>query len=48
MKKVLAYFGLIDGKKINPTEQENFGRYLFIISVLIVILIPLLIGFNVL
>ena len=48
MKKVLTYFGLIDGRKITPLEQENFGKYLFIIAVSMIILIPILIGFNVL
>jgi hypothetical protein len=33
MKKILAYFGLIDGRKITPDEQTNFGVLLFFISV---------------
>lgn len=42
MKKILAYFGLIDGKKITPDEQTNFGVLLFFISVGLAITIGIL------
>lgn len=42
MKKILAYFGLIDGRNITPDEQYNFGRNIFLIGLIAPIIIIIL------
>lgn len=42
MRKLLAYYGLIDGRNITPTEQDNFGRNVFLIGLITPIILTIL------
>lgn len=49
MKKLLAYIGLIedDGTILPPKQQDNFGKNMFVISSLVIILIPFIIYYTI-
>jgi hypothetical protein len=47
MKKILAYFGIIDGRQISPEEQENFGKNIFLIGILLPIIFAILFAMGI-